>query len=106
VERRNAERYRVQMPVIFSWENPRGSRFRGEGVTRDISEVGAYVVSATCPPLMSEVEVEIVVFWAPTGPESCLRGKMQVLRREDESNGPGGCGFSLSGEAFALQRRN
>jgi hypothetical protein len=95
-------RYRLQIPVIFSWENPLGSRFRGEGVTRDISEFGAYVVSATCPPLMSEVEVEIVFSAVPKGPKAWLSGKMQVVRREDESNGPGGRGFSLSGKAFAV----
>jgi hypothetical protein len=60
VEHRSAIRYRLQRPVIFFWEDARGIRCRGKGVTHDVSEVGAYVLSTTCPPLQVEVEIEIL----------------------------------------------
>jgi hypothetical protein len=100
VERRNAIRYRLDTPVVFRWQDGSGKRLEGEGVTRDVSEVGAYVFSARCPPLHKEVEIEIVVPPLHGAPKAWLKGIMQVLRVEA---GPGGgFGFSLAGKALAI----
>jgi hypothetical protein len=75
-------------------------RLEGEGLTRDVSEVGAYVLTERCPPLQTEVEIEIGVPPLHGAPKTWLRGIMQVLRVEA---GPrGGCGFSLGGKALVI----
>jgi hypothetical protein len=100
VERRNAIRYRLDTPVVFHWQVGSGMRLNGEGVTRDVSEVGAYVFTAKCPPVQAEVEVEIVVRSLHGAPKAWLKGIMQVLRVEAP---PGGqCGFSLAGKALII----
>jgi hypothetical protein len=100
VERRNAIRYRLDAPVVFRWQDGSGKRLEGEGVTRDVSEVGAYVFSARCPPLHKEVEIEIVVPPLHGTPKAWLKGIMQVLRVEAAP--AGGFGFSLVGKALAI----
>jgi hypothetical protein len=100
VERRNAIRYRLDTPVVFRWQDDSGTRLEGDGVTRDVSEMGAYVFTARCPPLHKEVEVEIVVPPLHGAPKAWLKGIMQVLRVEA---GPGdGFGFSLAGKALEI----
>jgi hypothetical protein len=102
VERRKSVRYQLEIPAVFRWEDGSGMRFQGEGVTRDVSDVGAYVFTASCPPLQTEVEIEIVVpSKLPGTPKARLKGTMQVLRLEDDRRG--GCGFSLAGKAFSLR---
>jgi hypothetical protein len=100
VERRNAIRYRLDTPVVFRWQDDSGTRLEGEGVTRDLSEVGAYVFTQKCPPPQTEVEIEIVVPTLHGAPKAWLKGIMQVLRVEA---GPGdGFGFSLAGKALVI----
>jgi hypothetical protein len=100
VERRNAIRYRLDIPVVFRWQDGSGIRLNGEGVTRDVSEVGAYVFTARCPPLQTEVEIEIVVPPLHGAPKAWLKGIMQVLRVEAGPGGEGG--FSLAGKALII----
>jgi hypothetical protein len=100
VERRNAIRYRLESPVVFRWQDGSGMPWEGEGLTRDVSEVGAYVFSPRCPPVKTDVEIEIVVPTLHGAPKAWLKGIMRVLRVE---TGPGGeCGFSLAGTALAI----
>ena len=72
---------------------------KGEGVTRDVSEVGAYLFTARCPPVQTEIEIEIVVPPLHGAPKAWLKGIMQVLRVDA---GPRGCGFSLAGKALTI----
>ena len=99
MERRNAVRYRLRVPAVFRWENE-GVSSQNEGLTRDISVKGAYLLSNGCPPLRCDVKVEIIVSALAGNPTAWLRGAMQVLRIEDQSGG--GHGFSLAGTPFAL----
>jgi hypothetical protein len=101
-ERRGAVRYELRIAVAFFWENAEGDKFQAEGVTRDISEVGVYVLSGTCPPLKSKVRVEVTLA-QPGIVSGSLKGRMQVLRVERD--GPeefGGCGFALGGTPLSL----
>ena len=103
MERRNAVRYRLEVPAVFRWEDPLGVGYEHEGLTQDISVIGAFVLSGTCPPVECRVEVEIVVSKLPEAPRASLKAIMKVLRREDHF--PGGCGFSIAGEPFTLGNR-
>lgn len=100
LERRRATRYQLRLPVAFSWEIA-GGFSRGEGLTRDVSEVGVYIFAAMCPKLRTRVQLEIFLF-EPPGKSMALRGGMQVLRVEEESQQFGGRGFALAGKALAL----
>ena len=99
MERRNAVRYRLRVPAVFRWENE-GVSSHNEALTRDISVKGAYLLSNECPPLRSNVKVDIIVSASAGNPKAWLRGAMQVSRIEEQS----GCGhgFSLVGTPFTL----
>jgi len=100
-ERRRAVRYELQVPVAFIWENAEGGKFQAEGVTRDISDVGVYVLSEKCPPMKSKVRVEVMLAQQGIAGAS-LKGNMWVLRVEDGPEGFDGCGFALAGTTFSL----
>jgi PilZ domain len=44
--------------VIYRWLDESGLQRRAKGLTRDISEAGAYVVSSQCPPKGGFVELK------------------------------------------------
>lgn len=69
-------------------------------MTRDISEVGLFVVSQACPPLRSKVDVEIL--FGRSKSNVSLRGSMQVLRVEADLNRICVCGFALSGKRLSV----
>ena len=50
MEMRREMRYRLDAQALFSWESAQHTRLQGEGVTRDISVFGAFIVTPTCPP--------------------------------------------------------
>jgi len=87
--------------VAFFWENAEGGKFQAEGVTRDISDVGVYVLSERCPPMKSKVRVEVMLAQQGIAGAS-LKGNMWVLRVEDGPEGFDGCGFALAGTTFSL----
>jgi PilZ domain-containing protein len=100
VERRKAVRYRLQLPAIFRWQERSGKSFQADGVTRDVSDVGAYIFGDKCPALETVVEVQIVVPPVGGSARAWLRGVMQVIRVEDDPRG--GFGFSLVGKTWAI----
>src|ERR1700730_1486358 len=54
-------RYRLDAPAVFSWEGARHKRFQGEGITRDISVQGAFILTATMPPPDCPVHVDLLI---------------------------------------------
>lgn len=101
-ERRKSTRYRVGAPALFFWKNGRGERFQGEGVTRDISVVGAYVLTATCPPGDLAVDLEIILPSIHGASKPRIKAKTRVLRVEHKVEGGVRSGFSVIGDGFAL----
>ena len=88
----------MSVPVVFSWEGSRCDRFRGEGSTRDISAVGAYILTPTSPPVGAEVNVEIMIsaLFGPTKVK--IKGCMRVQRVKHERTKYGQSGFSVVGK--------
>jgi hypothetical protein len=103
VERRNAVRYQLCIPVIFSWEEEEGMRHRGEGMTRDISEVGVFISTPNCPQIGSVVEVQVLLSTQPGHSSASLKSKMHVTRVENEPQEMRGSGFAVAGKAFTLR---
>jgi hypothetical protein len=58
-ERRSAVRYKLKLPVIFYWND--GTSHTDGGCTCDLALNGALIRSASCPPIGSEVRIEVLL---------------------------------------------
>jgi len=58
-QRRTAVRYKLRLPVIFHWND--GVEHTSGGFTSDVALDGALILSRECPPVGSEVRVEILL---------------------------------------------
>jgi hypothetical protein len=87
MEMRKEIRYRLDAPAMFSWEDARHRRFQGEGITRDVSVQGAFILTATMPPPDCPVQVDLLLP-SLTGLIAMMRitGKARVLRVEHPSS--------------------
>jgi len=93
---RSARRYPVRAAVFYSWKDANGAEHRGEGSSRDISETGAFVVTAVCPPLGADIVlvISVVALRNITTTEPVhLDGR--VLRVEQVAAGKGLGGFAV-----------
>lgn len=102
IELRRELRYRLDAPALFSWESAEHKRFQGEGITRDISVFGAFIVTPTCPPVDVPIQVEVVLP-SLTGVKPVIRvsGAARVLRVEHSAKGEGENGFAVVSEDFS-----
>jgi hypothetical protein len=96
MDMRKEIRYRLAAPAVFTWENFECKRLQGEGITRDISLLGAFIVSATCPPNRTSIRVELALP-SVIGIEADIRiiGEAQVVRVEHSRGGHGENGFAV-----------
>ena len=83
MEMRKDIRFRLDAPAVFSWEGARHKRFQGEGVTRDISVQGAFILTETMPPPDCPVQVDLLLP-SLTGVMTTMRmtGKTRIIRVE------------------------
>ena len=58
-ERRAAVRYKLRLPVIFHWDD--GREQTEGGFTNDIALDGALIFSSRCPPIGTNVRIEVLV---------------------------------------------
>ena len=102
MEMRREIRYRLDAPALFSWESPQHKRLQGEGVTRDISVFGAFILTPTCPPVDVPIQVEVVLP-SLTGLKPVIRvsGEARVLRVDRSSKDGGKNGFAVVSEDFS-----
>jgi|SRR5579864_1713832 len=86
MEMRKEIRYRLDAPAVFSWEGAGHRRFQGEGITRDVSIQGAFILTATMPPPDCTVQVDLLLP-SLAGMKRMMRvtGKARVLRVEHRS---------------------
>jgi hypothetical protein len=59
LNRRTAVRYKLRLPVIFHW-NDGGEHTEG-GFTNDVALDGARIVSSKCPPIGTDVRIEVLL---------------------------------------------
>jgi len=59
LQRRTAVRYRLRLPAIFHWND--GVEHTSGGFTSDVALDGALIVSSECPPVGTEVRVEVLI---------------------------------------------
>jgi hypothetical protein len=96
MEMRKDIRYRLDAPAVFSWQGGCRGRFHGEGITRDISVQGAFILSATLPPPDCPIQVDLMLP-SLTGMSAAMRitGRARVTRVEDSAGGSWVRGFAV-----------
>jgi hypothetical protein len=94
IELRKASRYRLSAPALFLWAPQDGPPQTGEGITRDISTSGVYVLAESSPPVGARVQLDILLpKLADASPGMHLHGEGVVLRVE-----PGGAKGAVATE--------
>jgi len=95
IEMRKELRYRLDAPLVFSWEGVGLRRFLGEGITRDVSLRGAFILTTKTPPPDCTLRVDILLSY--TGLKTIMRitGKARVLRLERPSSDTWLHGFAV-----------
>lgn len=96
MEMRKEVRYRLDAPAVFSWEGARNRRLQGEGITRDISVQGAFILTATMPPPDCPVQVDLLLP-SLTEDKGMMRitGKARVIRVEHPASDTWIHGFAV-----------
>lgn len=96
MEMRKDIRYRLDAPAVFSWQGGRRGRFQGEGITRDVSVQGAFILSATLPPPDCPIQVDLLLP-SLTGISAVMRitGRARVTRVEDAAGDSWIRGFAV-----------
>lgn len=85
VSRRRFQRFPLRVPAVFSWKSPRGARQKGEGLTRDISADGVFIVADCCPPSEAVIEFEVRLPALDTsGPPLRIRAAGHVVRTDGQ----------------------
>ena len=87
LEMRKEIRYRLDAPAVFSWETRDHRRLQGEGITRDVSIQGAFILTATMPPHDCPIQVDLLLP-SLTGVQAMIRitGRARVIRVERPAN--------------------
>lgn len=96
MDRRQHRRFDLKAPVTFTWR-AKGETRRADGVTRDVSETGLFVVTDFPPPSGTVVRVEVSF---PLREDSQIQMKAQgkVVRVEAG-------GYSNTVQGFAAATR-
>jgi hypothetical protein len=97
LELRKGIRYVVDAPAVFSWQSGPYGCFQGEGITRDISVQGAFIVTATMPPPDCPVQVDLILP-SVSGMNAAVRitGKARVIRVEHRAAAAWNHGFAVA----------
>jgi hypothetical protein len=105
VEMRKAVRYRLQLPVLFSWSDSEGKVKKSGGFTRDISTRGLYIVAETSPRAGAALECEVLL---PISKNTRLGGVRLVAMGNVVRSGGGNehHGFAVAGDLNTLRRIN
>jgi iron-sulfur cluster repair protein YtfE (RIC family) len=93
----------MKAKVAFHWIGSRNERVHGEGTTRDVSLAGAYILTATSPPLNTRVQMEIIFPALYTESSARIVAEMKVLRVDHEISGEPIGGFSAAGKGFSVR---
>ena len=90
-EFRKANRYQLSAPVLFTWQRSDGKFQASEGVTRDISMRGIFVLAAEVPEVGAYIEVDAhLPALSGRGRTVKLHGGGRVLRVEKQLRPVGG----------------
>jgi len=92
MELRNRVRYRLSANAVFAWDGAENARLLGDGITRDISITGAFVFTATTPPVGTIVHLDVFLSSCQDrGPEKGVQIETdaEVIRVEHSATAEG-----------------
>ena len=93
----------MNVSVKFRWSGPQNGNYQGEGVTRDMSVAGTFVLTATCPPPNAVLQMEVLLPLSDGESRALMKADMMVLRVEHDIAGNKRSGFSAVGKGFSLR---
>lgn len=101
-DNRKFARYGMEIQTMFSWWDQHGGFHQQEGVTRDLSSGGAFLVASACPAVGARVRFHLLL--PPLGGS---RGPMQMrvngrVLRVEAVPGDGHKGFATCCEKITL----
>jgi len=102
-DRRQASRYRLQLPVLFTWADDREVHTQG-GFTRDISVNGLLIVCPLAPPPRTTMRIEVLLPGLGHMPENSIRARGQVVRAFESNKWRGVAIAAQLCEDFMLEK--
>jgi hypothetical protein len=105
MDRREALRFNLNVPIRFMWKNHGTSAESGSGKTRDISFKGLFVLADVCPPVGSAIRGKVMLP-SPGGSDLVIRIKAVVLRVEPTDVNEYAGGFAALTKKYSLERRH
>jgi hypothetical protein len=102
MELRSALRYQLPAAAKFRWEGSAGGLLQGDGITRDISVKGAFIVTPNSPPAGIMLRVEIILPRVRNGHSMRMVSEARVIRVEHPVLGETRDGFAVVGKDFAI----
>jgi hypothetical protein len=104
MDRREARRFSLNLPVHFFWKSYEGSEEVGTGVTRDISYRGLFVRCDACPPTGNTLQAKVMLP-SPEGSDLVIHIGATVVRVESTDSGNHSGGFAALTKKYALERQ-
>jgi hypothetical protein len=89
--------------AIFCWKGTNNELFQGEGITRDMSVGGIFVLTATCPPTNAIVQMEVLLPVSGGVSNAHMKSDLTVLRMEHDIAENRRSAFSAVGSGFSLR---
>lgn len=103
---RRAIRFPLEVRTVFWWRDS-GIEKRGEGRTRDISEMGAFVLANACPPPGIQVRFKLFLPVLPgLEPQTRVEAVGEVLRVERSCAPEATSGFAILTRHTLLRFKN
>ena len=103
-EHRKYNRYRLEAPVIFWWRDGGHTLHKGVGLTRVLSTHGAFVLTATPPPVKANIDLKVFLPRIGAGVPMRFEGQGKVVRVEGVKHPVARAGFAVAAKAFALRK--
>lgn len=102
---RKFNRFRLELPVTFSWKDARQVQQQGVGLTRDIGIGGAFVFTTSVPPLEADIKLKAFLPPSRTAVRSVqIHSRGQVVRVDTAHDGEGHGGFAVAVKGCVVRR--
>jgi hypothetical protein len=102
MDRRHHKRFELEAVTRFTWKNAEGVRCHGQGLTRDISETGVFIVTSKCPPSGAAVRLQVRASALSTS-GLMMQTSGQVVRVEQTERPRPAAGFAAATRSLKLR---
>jgi PilZ domain len=103
MDRRRHERFYLEAPLSFSWNDPEGVRHRHPGLLRDMSGSGVFVSTDDSPPQGARIQFSMSFHSLFSGSRLVIRACAQVVRVELGAPVQGRGAFAAAIKTFTLR---